>query len=103
MAGRKERDLFWALAAMGVTAIVALTMGLLQFATKSDEVAREREETVIANGVSARIREIEHQVTPNAVWDDAVRNLDNRFDASWAHDNVGQFIGAQVTLPSPWC
>lgn len=91
MAARKERDLFWALAAMGVTAIAALTFGLLQFASNSDENAREREETVIANGVSGRVHEIEHQVIPNAVWDDAVRNLDNRFDAAWAHDNIGQF------------
>lgn len=91
MAVRKERDLFWALAAMGVTAIAALTMGLFNFAANSDDAARQREEAVIANGISARIREIQHQVTPNAVWDDAVRNLDNRFDADWAHDNVGQF------------
>lgn len=91
MAARKERDLFWVLAAMGLTVIAALVLGLFQFATRSDEEARRREETVITNGVTARIREIEHQVVPNAVWDDAVRNLDNRFSAAWAHDNIGQF------------
>lgn len=87
----RQRDNFWALAAVGLAAIATLAFGIFLFAQRSDEVALEREETVVANGLTARVHEIEHLVIPNAVWDDSVRNLDNHFDASWARDNIGQF------------
>lgn len=87
----KQRDNFWALAAVGLAAIATLAAGIFVFAQRSDEIAREREEAVISNGLSGRVHEIEHLIVPNAVWDDSVRNLDNHFDASWAHDNIGQF------------
>jgi len=92
MATAVNRDYFWALAAIGVAAIAALTLGLIAFAHQSDTEAKAREETVIGNGLNARIREIETQVLPQAIWDDAVRNLDNRFSQQWASDNVGNFL-----------
>ena len=92
MATAVNRDYFWALAAAGVAAIAALTLGLIAFAHQSDTEAKAREETVIGNGLNARIREIESQVLPQAIWDDAVRNLDNRFSRQWASDNVGNFL-----------
>lgn len=87
----RQRDNFWALAAVGLAAIATLAAGIFWFAQRSDEVALAREEAVITNGLSARVHEIEHLVVPNAVWDDSVRNLDNHFDAAWARDNIGQF------------
>ncbi|MBS0252559.1 MAG: bifunctional diguanylate cyclase/phosphodiesterase [Proteobacteria bacterium] len=35
---------------------------------------------------------MEQVIIPNVVWDDAVRNLDNSFDPTWAHNNIGQFF-----------
>ena len=87
----RHRDNFWALAAVGLAAIATLAFGIFLFAQRSDDIAREREQAVIANGLTARLHEIEHLVVPNAVWDDSVRNLDNHFDAGWARDNIGQF------------
>jgi len=94
MAAAKNRDYFWALAAIGVAAIAALTVGLLVFAHRSDLTAKLREQAVIGNGLQARVREIENQVVPQTVWDDAVRNLDNRFSERWARENIGQFFYA---------
>ncbi|ANP46759.1 putative bifunctional diguanylate cyclase/phosphodiesterase [Candidatus Viadribacter manganicus] len=91
MALKQARDKFWAVAAMGLAAIATLAFGIFVFAQRSDALAREREESVITNGLAARVHEIEHLVVPNAVWDDSVRNLDNHFNAAWAHDNIGQF------------
>lgn len=78
----RQRDNFWALAAVGLAAIATLAAGIFWFAQRSDQVALAREEAVITNGLSARVHEIEHLVVPNAVWDDSVRNLDNHFDAA---------------------
>jgi sensor domain CHASE-containing protein len=72
VAAAKKRDYFWVLAAIGVLAIVAVTVGLILFTRASDENAKNREEVVVRNGLRARIHEIEAQVVPQAVWDDAV-------------------------------
>ena len=88
----KDRNHIWALSGVGCVAVLGLVFGLLQFAQQSDLAAREREETVISNGFAARISEVEALVVPNLVWDEAVRNLDNRFDLEWARENIGQFF-----------
>jgi len=88
----KQRDLFWLLAGCGVAAIIALIVGLVDFAEHTDRVAKQREETVIRNGFSARSNEIAAQVVGNIVWDETVRNLDNHYNRAWARDNVGVFF-----------
>jgi len=49
-----------------------------------DESARAREEQLVVNGLRMRQAEIRKSLTPQVNWDDAVRNLDLKFDAAWA-------------------
>ncbi len=73
-----------------VTALHVVVSG--RIAAWVDQAAKAQEETVVANGIDQRFKEIEKLVIPNVVWDDAVRNLDNRFEPDWAHKNVGLFF-----------
>lgn len=91
MAEKKNWPL-WLMMACTTAAIVAAMLTVAAFARASDDTAKHREEAVIQNGLVARVHEIESQIVPQVVWDDAVLNLDNRFSASWAHDNIGQFL-----------
>ncbi len=88
----KTRNLFWPLAAAGVVAIGLLTTTLARMALDFDRAALHREQELVENGFAAKVAEIGHQVVPQAVWDDAVIHLDNRFDPLWAHDNIGQYL-----------
>ena len=90
----RRGDHFWALACVGIVAVAALVLGAAQFARQSDLVAKEREEAVVRSGFLSRMREVEGLIVANAVWDDAVRNLDNHFSAAWAQENVGSFFYA---------
>ena len=90
----RTRNLFWPLAAAGALAIGLLTTTLTRMAHDFDRAARDREQALVENGFAAKVAEIGHQVVPQAVWDDAVVHLDNRFDPAWAHDNVGQYLSA---------
>jgi diguanylate cyclase (GGDEF)-like protein len=75
-------------------AIATLVGSLAEFALQADLGSKHREETVIGNGINSRMKEIGGLIVPQAVWDDAVVNLDNQFDAAWAHKNIGQFFSA---------
>ncbi|MBX9801640.1 MAG: EAL domain-containing protein [Caulobacteraceae bacterium] len=93
MLGRaRARNQFWAVAAFGGLAIAVLTATLGQMAEDFDRVALQREQVVVGNGLSSRVDEIGRQVIPQAVWDEAVLNLDNRFNRDWARDNVGTYL-----------
>ena len=86
------RDYFWPIAASGAVAIAVLVLSMIGFAQQADQAAKTREEAVITAGVSSRVGEVARQVVPQAIWDDAVANLDNAFDLSWASDNIGVFF-----------
>lgn len=90
----RSTNYFWFAAAIGATAIAMLAGGLAEFAYQTDLVAKQREETVISNGIQSRMKEIGSLIVPTAVWDDAVVNLDNHFSPSWARKNIGQFFSA---------
>ncbi|MEZ5996910.1 MAG: EAL domain-containing protein [Hyphomonadaceae bacterium] len=85
------RDYFWLIAGLGLGAIALLIFSLFEFAHQADIAAKEREEAVVTAGLVSRAHEVGRQIIPNAIWDDAVRNLDNNFSSAWAHDNIGQF------------
>ncbi|CAL1691055.1 hypothetical protein MMB232_01190 [Brevundimonas subvibrioides] len=88
----KARNLFWAVAAGGGVAIALLGATLLRMSDDFDRVALEREQVVVDNGLASRVDEIGRSVVPQVVWDDAVVNLDNRFDRAWARDNIGTYL-----------
>jgi diguanylate cyclase (GGDEF)-like protein len=77
--------------AVGIGSIF-LILGCLMLAHTVDFLSRAREQTVISNGLHAKRLELEKSVAANLVWDEAVRNLDNAYDETWAQDNVGQFF-----------
>ena len=80
-----------ALAVVGV-AICLFIGSLVGLAYAVDRLARERQEVLIRNSVKVSIGEAATKAIAIADWDDAVRNLDNRFDAAWANRNVGKYF-----------
>lgn len=81
----------FAFALAGVVAGGLMLFLLFKISNYADYATKEREETVVRNGLAAKINELEQVIVPNVVWDDAVRNLDNSFNLAWAHNNIGQF------------
>ena len=67
-----------------------------------DRVALQREQVLVENGLSSRVHEIGRQVIPQAVWDEAVLNLDNRFNRDWARDNVGTYLHVTNGFQFSW-
>lgn len=92
LANLHKKNHFWGLTLVGVLAVGGLLLGLHEFANQSDRTTREHEQSVVLNGFSARMHEIEAQSVTNSVWDAAVENLDNRFSARWAEENVGAYF-----------
>jgi len=90
----RERNHFWTIAIIGCVAIGCVAITVFQFAQHSDQVAKAREESIVSNGLTARIDEIERAIVPNLLWDEAIRNLDNKFDRDWADENIAGFFTA---------
>ena len=90
--GRNDR--FWPLATLAIILLGALCGLIYSVALHFDTVAREREEAIVANGLDGVVSEVGRRVIPQAIWDDAVRHLDNDFDAGWARENIGAFLTA---------
>lgn len=89
--------------AIAVVAIaVFLFVGsLVGLARAVDRLARTRQEVLIRNSLKVFVGEVATRVIGIADWDDAVRNLDNRFDPAWADQNVGKYFQATYgTAPS---
>lgn len=99
---RKARNQFWAVAAFGGVAIAVLTATLGRMAEDFDRAALQREQVVVQNGLASRVTEIGGQVVPQAVWDDAVLNLDNRFSRDWARDNIGTYLHVTNDFRFSW-
>jgi len=53
---------------------------------------RLREQALVANAVGQRLNEVGETLTPYVLWDDALENLDNRFDPAWADSNIGRAL-----------
>lgn len=96
------KNQFWAVAAGGGVAILLLTLTLNGMAEDFDRAALNREQNLVENGLVSRAAEIGRQVVPQAVWDDAVANLDNRFDRDWAHDNIGAYLHMTSDFQFSW-
>jgi len=80
-------------------AIVAIAIflfvgSLVGLARAVDRLARARQEVLIRNALKVSVGEVATRVIGIADWDDAVRNLDNRFDPVWADQNVGKYFEA---------
>ncbi|WP_374572672.1 ATP-binding protein [Phenylobacterium sp.] len=80
------------LAVVAVGAMVVFVLSLVLWSREVDAGARMREESLVRQGVIARIGEIERSIFPQTNWDEAVVRLDNRFDRAWARDNLAAFL-----------
>ena len=85
--------IFWPVAIIAVLSVAMFLAAVLGLVRQFDVTSRQREQSIVANGISNRIAEVAHMVVPQVMWDDAVRHLDNHFDPSWAASNIGQFLG----------
>jgi diguanylate cyclase (GGDEF)-like protein len=90
----RDRNHFWTIAGIGCIAIACVAIGVFQFARHSDLAAKAREESIVNNGLTARVAEIERAIVPNLLWDEAIRHLDNKFDRAWAQENIAGFFTA---------
>lgn len=84
---------FWPVGLLGAASVLAVAVSALSLVQQFDHASLQREQTVVAHGISDRVAEVAAMVVPQAMWDDAVRNLDNRFDSAWAANNIGKFLG----------
>ena len=87
-----KSDLFWPLVILSFVGMTLLVGTVFTLVRQFDVAARDREQVVVENGVIGRMDEVARKVVTETTWDDAVRNLDNRFDSAWARENIGQFL-----------
>jgi diguanylate cyclase (GGDEF)-like protein len=87
-----KANLFWPLALLSVLVFAGVAAAGLGLLTAFDIAARNREQSVVQNGISGRMGEVAHMATGECMWDQSVRNLDNRFDPAWAQLNIGAYF-----------
>ncbi|HEY2662160.1 MAG TPA: EAL domain-containing protein [Caulobacteraceae bacterium] len=87
-----KADFFWPLVVLAVFALALLVAMAFLLVDQFDVAARVREQAVIENGLAERTAEIGQMVAPQVEWDEAIRRLDNRYDPTWARDNIGSYL-----------
>ena len=87
-----KADFFWPILVLAVFAMGLLVAMAFVLVHQFDLAARDREQAVVQNGLFERTAEVGQMVAPQVEWDEAVRRLDNRFDAGWARDNIGGYL-----------
>jgi len=87
----RPNDLFRPLTIVAVVAAIMLFAGGLIMSDKVDEVARAREQSLVANGIAGKIIEVNKSLSPLAISDDTLFHL-QRKDKQWARRNAGQFL-----------
>jgi len=73
----------------------ALFALLFHLTSVQDRMEREREIEVVRNSVDHAKQQAEFDLGDYAVWDEAVIHLVQRFDAVWANDNLGPYLGRE--------
>ncbi|RZJ75661.1 MAG: bifunctional diguanylate cyclase/phosphodiesterase, partial [Brevundimonas sp.] len=95
---RVEIRLFGPLAAGVALVIIGALSAVFLWAHSEDRGARQREELLVHNGIETRMDELESAAAAELIWDDAVKHLDNRYDAKWAQDNVGEYFSSNAHI-----
>lgn len=88
-------DFIWPLVVIASLTLLVLTMGVHFSVRAFDRQNVAHEQALARNGIAQRIEEVALLAIPQTMWDDAVANLDNRFDHGWADANIGKYL-AQV-------
>ena len=84
------------LAAMALLTVGVLVAVLFMIAARVDRDALRHEQALVQRGMNSKIADIQRTVSPQVLWDDAVKNLDNRFDPAWAEENIGAYLIGQA-------
>ncbi len=87
-----RRDFVLPLAIIASLIILTLTTGVHISVRAFDRESVVREQALAKNGIEQRIEEVALMVVPQADWDDAVSNLDNKYDPAWAEANIGKYL-----------
>jgi sensor domain CHASE-containing protein len=87
-----RRDFVLPLATIAALVSLALVSGVHFGVTALNEESAAREMQLVRNGLDLRAREVAELVVPQTDWDDAVRNLDNRYNLAWAASNINEFL-----------
>lgn len=88
----RKSDFFWPSLSLLVVILIVLTLGLTLIARQVDRTGALREQALVRHGLAQRILEVQQMILPQVVWDDAVRNLDRRYDAAWTLANIGKYL-----------
>ena len=91
-----ELKIFGLIAGMAAGMILLAGVALTVAARHADVRERDYEQTLVGNGLRQRAKEIQTALNPYIIWDEAIINLDNRFDPTWAAQNIGQSIGGAL-------
>ena len=84
------------LAAMALLTVGVLVAVLFMIAARVDRDALRHEQQLVQRGVDSKIADIQRVVSPQVLWDDAVKNLDNQFDPGWAEENISAYLMGQA-------
>jgi signal transduction histidine kinase len=89
---QQANSLAWMLAAFLLASGLSVFWIVHSATRRTDEIAAAKEQRLAANGLELRKTEIRRAVMTETVWDDAVRNLDRRFNPTWAEANMATFF-----------
>ena len=92
MRDRSEFMLLWPIAILTLAAMVLLGLSLAVGSRQVDAKVRIHEEQLIRRGIDGQVKAIETAMAGQTVWDAAVVNLDNKFDAKWADIHVAAYL-----------
>lgn len=98
MRRKSEFKLLAPLAALALGAMAVFVFSLLLWAQAVDRNVQLRAQALVERGVASSIAEIERTLLSETNWDEAVVNLDNRFDPSWANDNLDDYFALGVNF-----
>jgi len=84
--------LLWPARLLAAAAVTLLIGTQVYLAHEADASARTREHAVVGAGVASYTDDIVRRSVSVTLWDEAVTNLDNRFDEAWAQDNIGRYL-----------
>ena len=96
MRRESEFGLLAPMVALAAGALLVFVASLLIWTAQIDRGVRAHEEDLVHRGVTASIAEIERSLIPETNWDEAVLNLDNRFDRAWAANNINDHYAQNI-------
>jgi signal transduction histidine kinase/CheY-like chemotaxis protein len=81
-----------------VLAVVLLAFGLISGAKFVDDLAQQREERLVANGLQVRSEAIRSCTIGETTWDEAYKNVAIRYDRKWTQYNIARWFNDNCGL-----